>query len=160
MAARHLFASALIAFYALPAAAQTFNVKGIEVTRPYATPTVAAAPTGAVYLSVHNKAGTADKLTGASTPRAKRVELHGMSMSGNVMRMREVGAIEIGAGESVRMRPGSGHHLMLVGLVAPLKAGEQFPITLQFQSAGSLRVNVVVEQPPAERPAADDHHRH
>ena len=132
--------------------AQSYKLKDLEVSHAFATPTVAGAPTGAVYLSIANRGKATDRLMGGSTPRAKRVEMHTMSMTGDVMRMREVDGIEAKAGETLAMSPGMGYHLMLVGLAAPLKAGEKFPMSLRFEKSGSLDIEVSVE-PPGKQPA-------
>src|SRR4051812_48984501 len=137
-----------------PASAHDFNLQGIVIGHPFATPTPPAAPTAAVYLLLENKTKAADKLVSASTTRAKSVELHSMSMAGDVMRMREVEAIEIKPGQKIDMRPGSGFHLMLTDLAAPLKVGDKFPLTLKFEKSGSARVEVFVE---AVKPASMNH---
>jgi copper(I)-binding protein len=74
-----------------------------------------------------------------------------MKMEGSVMRMRSVVGIEIGAGETVALRPG-GYHLMLVNLKHPLGEGEDVPLTLTFEKAGSLDVVVKVEAMGAGAP--------
>lgn len=143
---------------AATAAAQSAALKQIEIDNPRATPTVAGAPTGAAYLTITNRGRNADRLIGASTPRAERVELHVMSMSGKVMRMRQVAAIEVKPGETLRMQPGSpsGQHLMLVGLSQPLKGGERFPLALRFEKAGTIEVTLIVDE--AKR--TEDEHGH
>jgi periplasmic copper chaperone A len=159
MPAKLWLPGALALLWSLPlAASHSFSLKGIEIGHPYALATVAGAPTGAVYLVLHNRAPRADRLVAATTPRAKRVELHAMSLAGDIMRMREVDDFELKPGEEIRMRPGSGRHLMLVGLASPLKAGEQFPLTLRFRSAGQIQVTVVVQEPAAPKARAEDHH--
>jgi copper(I)-binding protein len=45
------------------------------------------------------------------------------------------------------MLPGSGFHLMLLGLKQPLRPGEQFPLLLKFRQAGAVKVTVTVQQP-------------
>ena len=60
------------------------------------------------------------------------------------MRMRQVDAIALPAGKTVKLEPG-GYHLMFVGLKAPLKAGDKFPMKLKFEKAGELTVDVRVE---------------
>jgi periplasmic copper chaperone A len=151
MPSTRLIAAALFALLAQTAIAQ------VSVSGAFAVPTVPGAPTGAVYLSLHNKAATTDRLVSAITPRAKRVEMHSMAMSGNVMRMREIEAIEIRPGTRVDMKPGSPFHLMLVDLAAPLRAGDRFPLTLEFAGSGKLEVTVAVQAP---KPAAGGHHHH
>lgn len=154
---RSLVVTALALFIAMPAWAQSFKARDVEVDHPFATPTVQGAPTGAVYFTLTNRGKAADRLLGASTPRAKRVELHTMSMAGDVMRMREVSAIDVNPGQPVKMQPGASNHLMLVGLAAPLKAGDRFPMTLRFEKAGSVAVEVLVQNPT---PAKEAPHQH
>ena len=67
-----------------------------------------------------------------------------MAMQGDVMRMREVNAIDLPAGKTVELKPG-GLHIMLVGLKAPLKAGERFAMKLRFEKAGEVTIDVPVE---------------
>jgi copper(I)-binding protein len=139
------------------AAAHDFNLKGIAIGHPYATPTVSGAPTGAVYISLTNGTKASDRLVGASTPRAKSVELHSMSMAGDIMRMREVEAIEVKPGQKIEMRPSSGFHLMLNGLASPLKPGDKFPLVLRFEKSGTAKVEVVVEEPKPSAAKAPAH---
>ena len=94
---------------------------------------------------------TADRLTAASSPVAKKVELHTMSMEGAVMRMRPLAAIDIPAGQTVTLSPG-GMHIMLLGLTQPLHQGQSFPLTLSFEHAGPLQVTVAIEKAGAMEP--------
>jgi copper(I)-binding protein len=135
-----------------------FKVRDITVDHPYATPSMAAQSTGAVYMrNLRNRGEVADRLTFAQTPVAARVGLHRMQLDGEVMRMREVSAIEIPAKSEVRMRHGSpdGYHLMLEGLKAPLKDGGNFPLTLRFERAGERTIQVHVQTP--RKNTAHDH---
>jgi periplasmic copper chaperone A len=130
----------------------------IEIEHPFATPSIPGTTTGAAYfVSLENGGKVADKLVRASTPVAARVEIHTMSVDAQgVMRMREIDGIALAPKAKLQMRPGMGTHLMLVGLKEPLKEGATFPMTLQFERAGSVEVKVVVQTPPA-RGAADEH---
>ena len=75
-----------------------------------------------------------------------------------VMRMREIDGIALAPKAKLQMRPGTGMHLMLIGLKEPLKEGATFPMTLQFERAGTVEVNVVVQAPQgARRERADAH---
>ena len=49
-----------------------------------------------------------------------------------VMKMREVEGLELKPGDMITFAPG-GYHIMLIGLKAPLKVGDSFPLTLTFQ---------------------------
>lgn len=108
--------------------------------------------TGAAYLSLQNKSSGADALVAVSSPAAKDVEMHAMSMQDNVMRMRQVPSIELAPGATVAMQPGKGYHLMLMGLKAPLKAGDKLPLRLQFQHAGTIETSIPVEDGMAGMP--------
>jgi copper(I)-binding protein len=71
------------------------------------------------------------------------MDLHTHVRDGDVMRMREVPAIDIPAGQTVTLRPG-GLHLMFMGLTRPLVEGESFPVTLTFEKAGSVTLDMAV----------------
>lgn len=113
----------------------------LQVRDAWARPTVPGQSTGGGYLKLQS--ATADRLVGGSSPVAERLELHSMNMEGDVMRMRQVEAVELPAGATVELRPG-GLHLMLLGLKAPLKAGERVPLVLRFEKAGEVRTELVV----------------
>ncbi len=123
----------------------------VRIEHPYATPSLAGVTTGAAYfVALENTGAKADKLLGAVTPVAASVELHTMNVDAQgVMRMRQVDGIALAPQDIVKMQPGMGYHLMLVGLKRPLKDGESFPMTLQFERAGKLEVKVVVQAPKA-----------
>jgi len=140
--------------------AHGFKVGDLVIDHPYATPTRPGMTTGAVYFrAIQNKGTESDRLLSARTPAAATVELHRMEMDGDVMRMRAVPAIELPAKTDVRLRHGTanGHHLMLLGLKAPLKDGDRFPVTLTFQRAGEREVMVWVQTP---RDGAAPAHKH
>ena len=103
------------------------------------------AMTGAVYMTLDNKSGTADRLTGASSDVADKLQIHEMKVENGVMQMREVAdGLAIPAGGSVVLKPGS-RHVMLIGLKKPLTAGEKFSLTLTFEKAGNISVSVPVQ---------------
>jgi hypothetical protein len=155
------FATVLTAFFAQTAQAHSMKAGDLTIEHPYATPSLAGQTTGAVYFRrITNGGGESDQLLSASTPVAAAVELHRMRMEGDVMRMRAVSAIELPAHSEVPLRHGQadGHHLMLLGLKAPLKEGDRFPLTLTFQRAGTREVMVWVQTPrDAQRPEGHQH---
>ncbi len=107
---------------------------------------------GVAYLIIHGGSAP-DRLVGASSPLAAKVELHTMSMKGDVMQMREVDAVEIPANAPIKFAPG-GLHIMLTGLKARLKPGEMVPLTLTFEHAGTRTINVPVGSIGATGPMA------
>ncbi|WP_157271111.1 copper chaperone PCu(A)C [Azohydromonas aeria] len=131
----------------------------IQARDGWARPTVAGQPVGAGYLKLHNTGATPDRLLGASTGAAERVELHNMFMSGDVMRMRQVEAIDVPAGATVELGPG-GLHLMLMGLKAPLTAGQRLPLVLRFEKAGEVKTELQVGQRAAAAGASAPSHQH
>jgi copper(I)-binding protein len=122
----------------------------IAVMQARAFATAPGAPTALVLLSLHNTGAMADRLLGARTPLAGKVEIHGSSMSGGVMRMRALAAVDVPVGSMVELRSGS-NHLMLIGLAQPLTAGMVVPLTLTFAVAGKVRVDVPVLPMTAQR---------
>lgn len=152
---------------AIAAAANAHDYKAGELTvaHPYARATVPNQPTGAAYMTIENSGKDADKLLAASSPVAKSVQIHSMSMQGNVMKMREVSDLELKPSTKTELKPGDGYHLMLVGLKQPLKAGDKFPVTLSFEKAGKVEVSVWVEDKNAKaadapKMEAGAHHNH
>jgi hypothetical protein len=95
-------------------------------------------------LEIRNSAKEPDRLIGASTPAAERVELHVSVREGDVVRMREVESLEVPARERLILRP-NGPHLMIVGLGRPFVKGERVPLTLRFEKAGELRIELDVQ---------------
>lgn len=126
------------------ACAQGYRIGDIHVADPQARATAPGQPAGAVYLSMENRGAAADSLIAASSPAAKAVEIHTMSMQGNVMRMRQVPGIPLAPAQKIAMTPGHGYHIMLIGLTQPLKLGDRFPLTLSFEQSGALEVSVQV----------------
>lgn len=124
-------------------ASHEVKLGNLMIEDPYARPTVSAQKVGGAFLHIENK-GAADKLIGASSTISKEVQLHMMSMEGNIMRMREVKAIDIPANGSVKLQPG-GLHLMLIDLKAQLKEGDQIPVKLKFEKAGEIEVQFHVK---------------
>jgi len=117
----------------------------ITVQEPWARATPAGAMSGAAYMTLANKTSTADRLTGASSDVAAKVQIHEMKVVNGVMQMREVtGGLAIPAGGSVTLKPGS-YHVMLMGLKKPLVAGQSIPLTLTFAKAGNISVTVPVQ---------------
>jgi hypothetical protein len=154
MSPRRLLLAAPVLLLAapLPAAAQEQQAGDLTLSQPWSR-AAGAGGTGAGYLTIRNRGGAADRLVGGSTPAARNVELHTHVRDGEVMRMREVPAIEIPAGGTVALEPG-GYHLMLVGLASPLRQGATVPVTLRFERAGEVRVNLSILAAGARGPAA------
>jgi len=121
----------------------------LEVDNAWAGATPGNAENGAAYVTITSP--TADRLVTASTPVAKKAELHTMSMQGMVMKMRPISGVDIPAGHPVGLKP-AGEHIMLMGLSQPLREGQSFPLTLDFEKAGPRTVTVTVAKVGAKGP--------
>jgi periplasmic copper chaperone A len=151
MRLKKLIGAVALTLATFAAHAHEFKAGAITIVHPYARATAAGQPTGGGFMKVANAGGN-DKLLSVSAEVSKSVELHEMKMEGDVMKMRQVEGIELQAGKTVELKPG-GYHVMFIGLKAPLKAGDSFPVKLKFEKAGEVTVNVKVEAPGAEHGA-------
>ena len=115
----------------------------VTVDHPWARATAGNATTGAAYVTL-TETGAADTLTGTSTPAAKTAEVHETISDNGVMKMRPVGPLPLMAGTPVKMEPG-GKHIMLMGLKAPIKAGETVPLTLTVEGEDKQRTTVEIK---------------
>ena len=156
MKSKLILSAAALALASAVAHAHSFKLGDIDIGHPYARVTAPGQPTGGGYLKLDNK-GRDDKLLSARAAVSASVELHSMSMDGDVMRMRQVDAIALPAGKTVELKPG-GLHIMFVGLKSPLKAGDRFPMTLKFAKAGEVDVVVNVEAKPAGNAPVEHKH--
>jgi periplasmic copper chaperone A len=144
---RRLLAALAILLAAGTASAQEYKAGEIAVRNPFATPTPPGAKIGAAYFGALENRGTQpDRLLRATSPASAKVELHSGEIGADgVMRMRELDAISLPPGASVELKPGQGNHLMLMNIKEPLVPGQSFPLTLEFERAGTLEVKVVVQ---------------
>lgn len=100
------------------------------------------------------------KLLGVSSPVAKTVQIHEMTMNGEVMGMRQVPSVALPAGKAVSLDP-SGLHVMLMGLVEQVKEGQQVPLTLTVEDSQGQRQTLQVQAPVKALTAGTGHqHMH
>lgn len=148
--------SLLLAVLATPAVAVAQGTSPLRIEQPFARATAPTARAGSAYMTIVNSAATADRLLRAESSVAARVELHTVIKEGDVMRMREVPAIDVPANGKATLAPG-GFHVMLMELKAPLKAGDTAAITLVFEKAGRIDVAVPI-LPLGSAPAGEHKH--
>ena len=127
----------LLTLVALPAFAD------VKIENAWARATPPGAKIGAGYMTIHNSGATADRLVGASSPAAAKVETHVTTRDGDISRMRPVKGYDIPANGTFQLTPG-GSHLMLMDLKAPLREGDKVPLVLKFQRAGEVKVELQV----------------
>lgn len=133
--------SALFLFASSYALASDKNI--VKVTEAWAKPPLGTRPVGAAYLTLENTGKEEVSLVKATSPTVAEVEIHTMSMEGNIARMRKLSQVEVAPGQKVALEPG-GIHMMLMGIKEPLKAGGHFPLTLVFDKNPPVTVDVEV----------------
>jgi len=129
---------------------KTYTTGHMVIGRAWAAETPRVAKTGAAYFTMANGGPKADYLISVTSPIAQNVALHAHRMVGNVMQMAPVLGIAIPTGQTVALKPG-GRHVMLIGLSKPLKDGDKIPLTLSFKHSGTVQVVAVVGLPPGAR---------
>ncbi len=135
-----------------PAArADEYALGQLLVQHPWARASIGQAKAGAAYLVIVNRGEAVDRLVAVETPVARRAAVYIHLLEEGVVKERPVGPIEIAPGEPAVLRPGE-LHIMLFGLEAPLEEGTRFPLTLIFEKAGSMEVQVEVQEFGAMRP--------
>ena len=122
--------------FMLPAAAA---VAQVTVKEPWVRATVTQQTATGAFMQLSSERGA--RLVEVRSPAAAQAELHEMKMDGDVMRMRPLPALEIGAGKTVDLKPG-GYHIMLTGLKSPIKTGDSVPITLVVEDADRKRQTI------------------
>ncbi len=142
---------------AAPAGNDTYKIGDLVVVSPWTRATPGGAKIAGGYLKVTNNGTSADRLTGATTVSADRVEIHEMSMTDGVMKMRPLAdGLTIKPGETVELKPG-GFHMMFMDIKQSLKQGETLKATLTFEKAGKLDVSFNVNAIGAGAGAAPPH---
>lgn len=129
------------------------------VTEPWVRGTVAQQKATGLFARISSARG--GTLVSVSSPAAGVVEIHEMSMDGDVMKMRALTqGLALPAGKAVELKPG-GYHVMLMDLKRQLKAGDTVPVTLVIVGADQQRETLEIKVPvKAMGAAADAAHKH
>jgi copper(I)-binding protein len=132
--------AAVLAVLALPVLAE-----GIEVHDAYLIQAMPGGPTAAAFMVIHNHGGPPDRLVDVRSDIAARTELHTHSADADgVMRMGRVeGGFDLPTDGEILMQRGA-DHVMFMGVEEPLAEGQVIPLTLVFETAGEIVVDVVV----------------
>jgi copper(I)-binding protein len=143
----------LLAFLPAAAFAHDYKLGALEISQPWTRATAPTAPTGGGFLTITNQGTTPDRLVAVRSSAAGKVQVHEMKMDGDIMRMRPLEhGLDIPAGGTVKLAPG-GFHLMMMDLKGPLKKGTEVPVTLVFEKAGSIDIELDVEGIGATHPS-------
>lgn len=144
MRIRSIVAALLAVTLAGPALAHDYRVGDLRIEHPWSRATPPGTPMGVGYLKVVNAGDTPDRLLGASSPAAGRVQIHRtVEKDGTTTMVHQADGVAVPANGSVRFAPGS-YHLMLMGLESPLEADARVPVTLRFERAGVVEIELEV----------------
>ncbi len=128
-----------------PAVTHEHAVGEVTIEHPHARATVAVQKNGAVYMVIRNRGHEPERLLAVRTGEAKSAELHGSTITAEgIAQMRPADTLEIPPGSEATFAPG-GLHIMLVGLKGPLIEGTSFPLTLVFERAGEVDIEIMVD---------------
>ncbi len=141
-----LFATVTLLSASPWALSHEYKAGALHIDHPWARPLPPVAPNGGAYLTIMNHGAQADRLLGARTERAAVTEIHTHVQENGLMQMRQVDGVDIPPHGTAILKPG-GDHLMMMGLTAPLAEGDSFALTLIFEKAGEVQVEIKVEQP-------------
>jgi periplasmic copper chaperone A len=130
----------------------------VVIEKPWARATAPGSKVAGGYMLIRNAGSAGDKLVGASSPAAARVELHVHLNDNGVMKMREVPGYDVPAKGSFELKPG-GAHLMFMDIRKPFKEGEKVPVKLKFEKAGEVSAEFHVGRLGGSA-APESHHKH
>ncbi|TDV65886.1 copper chaperone PCu(A)C [Pseudomonas sp. LP_7_YM] len=112
------------------------------------------APTVAAYFVIRNTGTQADRLISVDSPIAGAAQLHEHVNQDGLMKMQQVETVDVPAAGTLTFAP-MAYHVMLLDLKdrSKLTTGQTFPLTLHFEKAGDLSVQVIVQkQAPDDAP--------
>ena len=117
----------------------------LTILDPWARP-AGAGENGAVYFTISNMTDTDDTLLSVITDLSSAAEIHMSMMDNNdVMSMQMQESLPVPAQQEIIFQPG-GLHVMLVGLNKDLRIGDTVSLTLNFEKAESITIQVPVEE--------------
>ena len=146
---RRLFQGVVVG--ALLATASLGNARADELAVDAAWARASVGRTGAAFVTMSNHGSASDRLVGVASPVAANVMVHRSFEENGSMKMEHVAAVAVEPGQRLEMAPG-GLHIMLMNLKQPLKKGDQFPLSLQFERGGTKEVTATVYGPGAMEP--------
>ena len=128
------------------AASQTIKKESsIHVYKAWARATPPNAKTAAVYMVIRNSGAESDLLVGIETPAAKKVEIHSVINENGMISMHRFENVSLPAQRSAEFKPGS-IHMMLFGLLKPLKIGSHIDLGLSFKHAEKIQMRIPVKK--------------
>ncbi|WP_417580397.1 copper chaperone PCu(A)C [Pelagibacterium sp.] len=132
----------------------------LELTSAFTRATLPNAPVGGGYVAITNTGDQADRLVSAESSFSPDVQIHEMAVVDDVMKMQQLPeGLEIPAGETVTLAPG-GLHLMFMNISEPFVEGQTVPVTLTFERAGAIEIELAVQAFGASTTSHSEHEGH
>jgi len=128
----------------------------IEIANAWVAATPPNATVAAAYMDI--VAHGSDRLLRASSPLAQQVEIHQTLVEDGVSKMRPISELALAEGETVKLEPG-GTHLMMIGIASAFATGQTVPLSLEFERAGTIELDVPV-MTHGTAPHGSDHSHH
>jgi copper(I)-binding protein len=141
----------VISLTATAAQPQVVKADDLTISAAWSHATAAGTTSGAVYFTIENAGKQLETLLRASSPVAGEVIFHRTTGPAGALQMEQLWTIDLVPGRTVKFEPGA-RHVMLNDLTGPLMAGTVVPITLQFQHAGAVTLQVQVVPAGADGP--------
>jgi periplasmic copper chaperone A len=139
------------------AVAHDYQAGDLKIHHPWSRVTPDGARAAGGFMTITNTGKVADKLVGGTFVLSDKFEVHEMSMTDGVMKMRQLDrGLEIKPGETVELKPGS-FHVMMIGLKQPMKDGDKIKGTLVFERAGTIEVDYKIEPLGTRSSGGGDH---
>ncbi|MCP8883282.1 copper chaperone PCu(A)C [Devosia sp. XJ19-1] len=155
---RTLIAALTLLALAVPTLAHDITLGTLELKGPFARATLPNAPVAGGFVTIVNTGTEDDRLVSVTADIARETQIHEMAMEGEVMKMRQLAdGVVIPAGETVALAPG-GYHIMFMGLTQALVEGEKVPVTLTFEKAGTVTIDLDIGATAADAPAPCSEH--
>ena len=121
------------------------GAQGITVEDAWIRGVPPSAATTAAFMTIHNSGSDDAVLKSADCDIAETVQIHTMEQVGEMMKMQEVSELLIPAKGQASLAP-KGYHIMLIGLIRPIKEGETIPLSLNFADREAVAVDAVVKK--------------
>jgi len=153
--------AALLNIKADAASVAAVSTSNVTISDSWVRPTVAGQKATGAFMKITAKENS--KLLSVSSPVAGVAEIHEMKMEKDVMKMAALPSLDLPAGKTVELKPGS-YHVMLMDLKAPVEKGAKVPLMLRFQDAKGAKFQVEMmldtNVPNPSNPPAGGGHKH
>ena len=114
----------------------------VEVSDAWVRATGQGQKATGVFMNLTAKKAT--RLVGVKADLTGSAEVHEMKMEKDVMKMQAVKSLDLPAGQTVTLKPGS-YHVMLMDLKAPVAEDSQVVLTLLFEDAAGVKTQKEVK---------------